>query len=192
MLLSEPLATENAMKLMSLEADDVLCRLISWLVNVTEDQYQGKLLMAKVPYGQTPGRHVRHCLDHYFSFINTMRDATALDYEHRRRDVELELCPKRALEQLEHIRSVCAVYFTGSDRFLCMAHVTDHGCAPLATTLARECVFLTQHCIHHMAMIELLMTLQEGDVPDGFSVNASTRRYEIARSSKNETLPCAP
>jgi len=189
---SESFATTSSMKSLSFEADDALRRLEDWLANVTVDVYQGKLLGQQVSHGQTPGRHVRHCLDHYFAFMTAMQHSTALDYEHRQRDVALEVCPKRALKQLERIRSACATYFIEADRAVCLAHVTDQGDAPLATTVARECVFLTQHCIHHLAIIELLVTLQGGRVPNGFGMNPSTRRHETARMSNGKAVQCAP
>lgn len=170
------------------EAVDIMQRLEHWLAQVSHTEYSSRC--ARLPHGQTPGRHVRHILAHYLALSAALSSNTDIDYEHRQRDPQVEADPQHALMLLQRVQKALAPHMQQGDQTLTVDYCTDDGNAPVATTLARELVFLTQHSIHHFALVEMLVVIQGGAMPPGFGVNPSTRRYETSQLTE-QTL-CAP
>ncbi|MDI4636797.1 MULTISPECIES: DinB family protein [Halomonadaceae] len=127
------------------------------------------------------GKHIRHILDHYEALLAARLDtmAVAIDYEHRRRDPDLERHPEVALEHLHHLRERLT-RLEQHDTAAYRQHLTyragDHTLS-LSTSLERELAFLTSHAIHHMAIIALLADTQGIEVSETFGVHPSTQRH---------------
>lgn len=170
------------------EAVGVMQRLENWLAHVNHTEYSGQCEL--LPHGQTPGRHVRHILDHYLALSAALSSDTDIDYEHRQRDRLVEADPQHALTLLHRVQQALAPQMQQGDRTLTVDYRTDDGNASVTTTLARELVFLTQHSIHHFALVEMLVVIQGGAMPLGFGVNPSTRRYEALQGAEQPI--CAP
>lgn len=164
------------------EAEEVLHRLLSWLNGVDPEQYGA--VVPGLPHGQTAGRHIRHVLDHYATLCTALSEQSLMmDYEHRKRDTAAERCPRHAATQLADCMRQLHARIPFGDAPIHLRYHTDQGITAVSTTLARELVFLTQHSIHHFALVELLMLCQGGRVPEGFGVNPSTRRYHAAHQT---------
>ncbi|MFC3853580.1 hypothetical protein ACFOSD_12095 [Salinispirillum marinum] len=176
------------MSLLWHEAVGVMQRLENWLAHVNHTEYSGHCEL--LPHGQTPGRHVRHILDHYLALSVALSSGTDIDYEHRQRDPRVEVDSSYALMLLQCVQTELATHIKHGDRALILHYCTDDDNAPVTTTLARELVFLTQHSIHHFALVEMLVVIQGGAMPPGFGVNPSTRRYETSQGVEQSL--CAP
>ncbi|MFY0665970.1 MAG: hypothetical protein JXQ97_15210 [Natronospirillum sp.] len=180
--------TRADMSVLWREAIGVMQRLEHWLAQVSHTEYSGRC--ESLPHGQTPGRHVRHILDHYLALSAALSGGTDIDYEHRQRDPLVEADPQHALTLLQRVQKALAPHMQQGDQTLTLDYCTDDGNAQVTTTLARELVFLTQHSIHHFALVEMLVVIQGGAMPPGFGVNPSTRRYETSQFA-GQSL-CAP
>ncbi|MEO5821131.1 MAG: hypothetical protein ABIT71_11545, partial [Vicinamibacteraceae bacterium] len=105
--------------------------------------------------GGSIGGHVRHCLEHYGSFLAGL-DSGLLDYDHRARDRRLQSERPAACAALRATATALArtLTFTRLDRPVrVMAEgETSDGDVTLSS-IGRELSFLLSHTIHHCALI---------------------------------------
>lgn len=166
--------------------DSTLAQLEDWLRAVAPKHYQGVQLAAgvRVPQGQTPGKHVRHILDHVGALcaVAIASQPVPIDYDQRDRDQQLEVDPASALAQLQTHREVMADWVraaqAGGSASILVRHDTGQYTEDHASSLSRELIYVTEHAIHHMALISLLMAVQGKQLPKDFGVNPSTLRYQ--------------
>lgn len=177
------------------EANAILHRLLQWLPTVPVSLYQGQMSEAW-PHGQTPGRHVRHIIDHYLALTRYFdENLSALDYENRQRDSEIETNPAKALDVLQLIKRQLGQFLTADNPALNVHHTTDTGRLLLASSVKRELSFITQHTVHHLALIEFLLLQAGAHVPIDFAVHPSTLRYMQRCETASPTpraAACAP
>jgi len=138
-----------------------------------------------------PGSHMRHCLDFYDRFLESLSveaevDARTggarLDYDRRRRDEELERSPALARAKIGAvIAELVALVPLARGRTLLVktdgaSEGSDEG--PWAgSTVERELQVLSSHTVHHYALIAAALRLQ-GHAPEpDFGVAPSTLRY---------------
>jgi uncharacterized damage-inducible protein DinB len=127
------------------------------------------------------GAHVRHLLEHYEILI---RDAgSAVDYDHRARDPEVESCPEAARLRLrsarERLRQLAAHHAGTTLPILYTPAGSAHarGQMALRSSLARELMFLHSHTVHHMALIAVLGRQRGLTLDDDFGVAPATLRH---------------
>lgn len=107
------------------------------------------------------GQHMRHCLDHYQSFLRGYRNGV-VDYEHRDRGGRIEEDPQVFYSTLEGI--VDALHQVSFDDMDWPLEIVQRASAdedPVAcqSTVARELSFLSGHTIHHLGTMVLLAQL---------------------------------
>jgi hypothetical protein len=124
---------------------------LDWLfAHVNHEQYTTSI---SILGGATVGQHVRHILG-FLECLVVGATTGMINYERRRRDltIETDLDSARALfTELE-----AAIAALPTDRSLHLevvvgqqSQVTQH----LITTLDREIMYLSEHTMHHLAMI---------------------------------------
>jgi uncharacterized damage-inducible protein DinB len=139
------------------------------------------------PYHQSSiGDHLRHCLEHYTSFLDGLDDG-AIDYDARARDARIATSRLFAtqvirdlIERLEalpqHDQPVRVKMDCDKD-----AESADPWSA---SSVKRELQYLLAHTIHHYALIAMLLRLQGRMPHPDFGVAPSTlkhrRRQEAA------------
>lgn len=129
-------------------------------------------------YGSSVGQHVRHCLDHYSSFLGGLPES-AIDYDHRVRAQDLECSTDCALEKISGIRS----------QLLGLAHLDNGNSVKVKmdcgggddswhlSTLGREFQFLVSHTVHHFAMIKGMCSQRGIEMEENFGIAPSTIRH---------------
>lgn len=134
----------------------------------------------KAPGNPTTGRHVRHILDHYTSFLEALKpDRPFLDYENRERNATIEHCPREARAKVSAIcNDLKKLENTSHERPVRVHYLTGSGAIAIDSSAGRELTFLTGHTIHHMAIIALLVGDLHIELKDGFGVHPSTQRYQ--------------
>jgi uncharacterized damage-inducible protein DinB len=138
-------------------------------------------------HGSCIGGHVRHCLEHYASFLDGL-DAGLIDYERRARDRRLQTDPAAAGRALRQTASALArgLAFAGLDRPLRIVAEGDTSDGDItASSIGRELGFLLSHTIHHCALIAVLLRLGGLDAPAGFGLAPSTVRHRDALASRS-------
>jgi len=136
-------------------------------------------------FNSTIGGHMRHNIDHYFSFVKGHTE-DIIDYDARLRDSQVETDPAVAIAQMKELsealgkipadmleREVKVIMDSGSDAI--------HG-ETARSTLKRELQFLLSHTVHHYALIAVICQLRGIQPKAGFGVAPSTLRYRGSSS----------
>lgn len=157
------------------------------LDHLTYDQYNH---IPEPYFTASIGKHFRHILDHYLSFLKGL-SAQHIYYDHRERDSRIETDCKYAVsisqeivERLTALKSETASPNGSLEVSLCTS-VTNTGNNAVTTSIERELVFLHGHTTHHFAIIAGMLKLSELPVTSEFGVAPSTLIYE-------EQSQCAP
>ena len=128
-------------------------------------------------FNSTAGAHLRHVIEHYFSFFHGMQTGE-IDYEARARDSLIETDPAYALAQLE---SVCDRLQRLTDA--AVLHVRSESEQGKMETVwctsstLRELEFLLSHTVHHYALIGVICQLAGQSMPKNFGMAPSTLRH---------------
>ena len=135
---------------------------------------------AKCFYQSSIGGHLRHCLEHYQSFLDGM-ESGRIDYDARERDVILETQIAAAREKVDEI---IAALETLASRDLSQTLEVKMDCGGdeipwQASVAGRELQFLVSHTVHHFAMIGGICHAHGVEVDDGFGVAPSTLRHRM-------------
>jgi len=122
------------------------------------------------------GEHVRHCLDHVSALLSAT-PAVPLSYDSRLRGTRIETEPAAAVHQIEALRAALGGWpaRTIDEPIAVSAQLTAGGGVLTAwSTLARELAFVTNHTVHHQAIIGVLMATHGLGVPERFGHAPST------------------
>ena len=138
-------------------------------------------------FGSSVCGHLRHCIDHYDSFIAGLAGGR-IDYDDRKRDVQLEKERKAALARLGRIiQSLSELSEHGGDIGLLVKMDSGNDMEESEwwsrSSVRRELQFLISHTVHHYALIALALKLQKVETGPEFGVAPSTLRYNQARVS---------
>ncbi len=129
-------------------------------------------------YNSTVGGHLRHCLDHYDSFLNGL-ERTKVDYDERMRLPALETETASAAAKTKEIRDRLLKISKNSPP---IGLLVKMDCGLEATewqpsTLGRELQFLVSHTVHHFAMIGGICRELGIELESNFGVAPSTIRH---------------
>lgn len=128
----------------------------------------------------TIGQHLRHCLDHFDSFLQGLEQG-AVDYDTRARDDAEETSPDTARARATNLRTRLAESLASRPlnrrikvRSACTleGEVTWH-----ESTLGRELQFLVSHTVHHFAMLAAIAHHRGIPTPKDLGVAPSTLRW---------------
>lgn len=142
---------------------------------------------SKTLKGGTIGKHVRHVLDHYAAILVGLDSTTAIDYDHRERDVPMETRRQSALDNVERTRlrltSLTTEQLEGVTRIRVML-AGDGSEAELASTIARELAFATHHAVHHHAMMKAIAEEHGVPLSPDFGKAPSTLNHEYRAGAR--------
>ena len=129
-------------------------------------------------YGSSVGGHLRHCLEHYLSFLGGMGSGK-IDYDDRRRDVAMETVTSDATSVIGDIASRLEALLE-SDPPVGVLVKMDCGGDEIEwqpSTMGRELQFLVSHTVHHYAMIGGICSALNLELEEDFGVAPSTLRH---------------
>ncbi len=131
-------------------------------------------------FGATIGEHFRHIVEFYQCCLNS-KGNTSLNYDLRKRNLEMESNPKYGLiilnSLLEEIENLSDVKNTKTIHLSASFEPNELDSAE--SSFFRELTYCLDHCIHHQALIKISLK-QFGylDLVDrNFGVAFSTQRY---------------
>lgn len=158
-------------------------RTILWMVN--EVLSQQILLLMKISDGDyirksnvldhaNIGGHTRHILEFFEQLISDYEKGT-VNYEKRKRNLEMETNPKFAIEKTREILSKIDI----PDKVLKLEHSMGTHHVEISTSFERELLYNIEHTIHHQALIKVgLNEMEIGNlVNESFGVAPSTIKY---------------
>lgn len=159
---------------------DAAERCLQLVRTLTPEQYARKL-----PDHDAIGSHMRHCLDYYLCLLRGL-DSGLVDYDARDRDAAVASDPSVFENRLEQVmgrlRSVAAA--RREDKLQLRQTVAADGRSwTVETSLDRELVFLSGHCVHHLAIASLLAQLMGVDVAPDLGTAYSTQVYRRSAPS---------
>ena len=130
-------------------------------------------------YGSTLGGHLRHCIEHYESFITGLVDGR-VDYDKRSREKSVERQTKSAREKLLQLVGSMEVLkrSDADEEVLVKMDCGGNECVWQKSTVGRELQFLVSHTVHHFAMMKGLCSALNVRLPETFGVAPSTLRHE--------------
>ena len=136
---------------------------------------------APLAFGSGLGAHLRHCLEHYESFLAGMKSG-ALDYDARPRDVRVECDRAYALHRIDALSGALReLSFKGEEERLLKVKQDSNAREAVPawsrSTLARELQFLVSHTVHHYALIAVILRLHGLEPHQDFGVAPSTLKY---------------
>lgn len=136
-------------------------------------------------FNSSIGGHIRHNLDHYWSFLRGLESAE-IDYDARARDAAMECEPQAAADASEAIATELKA-LSGKDLEADVRVKMDTGSYAMPeeewsrSTLRRELQFLLSHTVHHYALISVMCQSMGVKLESGFGVAPSTLKYQQAR-----------
>ena len=150
---------------------------------LSADDYRHRVPVA---FNASIGGHYRHCLDHFTSLLRAL-DADEVNYDHRQRDVRIEVQPEFALALTRQLRARLEEFPIDvlDARVNARCEVSyAHGDSPVtASTFGREMVYAIAHAIHHYALISVMARLLGAQLPDQFGIAPSTVAYQKATNA---------
>jgi uncharacterized damage-inducible protein DinB len=146
-----------------------------------------------VPYFSSGvGKHIRHNLDHYESFLAGLATGK-IDYDGRQRDHRVETDRRYAIEKMLSIISrleAMAAQKWDHSILVQMNEVDEKSPSPWSSsTLGRELQFLMSHTVHHYALIAIILKIQGFDCDQDFGVAPSTLKYQRSQEAKCARSP---
>ena len=131
------------------------------------------------------GRHMRHIIDFYTTFLEGLPTG-AIDYDARQRRPELESRRTAAASRLREIITKLET-IDNSERVVMSktdGHRRDPATAFSPSTVGRELQFLAFHTVHHFAMIAMTLDRQGFKTPEAFGIAPSTVAYWQATGTR--------
>jgi hypothetical protein len=126
--------------------------------------------------GATIGQHIRHTIELFDCVLNHYDDGH-FSYDDRRRDLVLSSDLNAALQALERIGEQVQV----PDKIMRSSYAFNERLVEIDTTYYRELMYNLEHCIHHNAIVRIVL---EADgltaLPEHFGVAPSTVQHKAA------------
>lgn len=157
----------------------VLRRFLSLIDPLSEEQYRAEVL------GESSiGTHLRHSLDHFFSFFKGL-ETGCCDYDNRERNEGIEQCLETAKEQiLKLIERLDDLAHNNSSRFeISQLYHCESPELKMSSTIERELMFLMHHTVHHVAISSVLLKAQGSCVDPRLALAFATEKELIATDS---------
>ncbi len=151
----------------------VFLQLTSSLMQLDQIQYGRPCINLS---GNTVGQHVRHIIE-MFQCLENGYPSGEIDYEKRKRDIQIETEKTFALGLLKEI----ALQISRENKTLnLLTYYDDLQVEPetIQTNYFREVAYNLEHTIHHMALIRVgLRELGGISVEESYGVASSTLKY---------------
>ena len=145
-------------------------QLTSMLEQLSDIEYNATIAMLS---GATIGQHIRHVIE-CFQELETGYHAGAVNYDRRKRDLQLETNRSLAITLLSKAS------FANDDRTLLL---TEEPECSVTTTYYRELLYNLHHTVHHMAIIRIgLASIRAISLPEDFGVASSTVKYRMSHN----------
>jgi uncharacterized damage-inducible protein DinB len=153
---------------------------VSLLSSISNEEYSfnnGKYFNSGI------GRHFRHIIDHYLSFIHYSNNK--INYDQRDRDVELEVNRKLAVSTFRSIIESLEKFEITPDlidrkiKVKSNEGVTDLNSPWSESSVRRELQFLISHTVHHYALIGIILKTMDVYIPENFGKAPSTLKHEL-------------
>lgn len=148
------------------------------LLEIVDERYS---VVAANPFDASVGQHYRHVLEHFQCLLQGSASGE-VNYDSRRRNPRIETetayASASTREVLRQIESWTETKL--QQRCTTISSVAYHSDAPssIPSNLGRELAYCIGHAIHHYAIIRLLCSQLDAQVPAEFGFAPSTLKYQ--------------
>lgn len=146
----------------------IVSQAVDLLDGIGLQEYQQKL---PPHFPSSIGSHIRHIIDHFLALMDGYSGGH-IDYNIRHRNNQVEQFPANAIEALQRISNwLNEVPHQDLDTSVSVTSEIDVSrpvSATCSSTLERELVFVSSHAIHHYALIRIMCSMQNRQVPELF------------------------
>lgn len=153
--------------------NNVFVQLADTLQQLSQDEY---IKPCNTLFNNTIGQHVRHIIE-LFQCLENGYDVNLVNYEKRKRDIEIETDKDLAGRSLQDIYAKLS---RPNKELLLEAAYDEHSQYPITipTNYYREIAYNLEHTIHHMALIRVgINEVAQIELPEDFGVASSTVKY---------------
>lgn len=153
--------------------NNVFVQLTGSLDLLSQEQYARP---CKTLFNNTIGQHVRHIIE-LFQCLDTGYNEGLVNYEKRKRDINIECDKELAVSLLQNIHGGID---KGNKELVLQAIYDELSDQPISisTNYFREVAYNLEHTIHHMALIRVGITeVSDIILPEDFGVATSTVKY---------------
>ncbi len=152
----------------------VLKQLNDLLYQLSDAEYAAQLPIISQ---NTIGKHVRHILEFYICLLEGIENKS-VDYDARKRNLELENYAQRAVETANYISETLLNLDKKTE--LELFATLPHARVKLTSTVERELLYVLEHTIHHFAIIKIAVKNQfpHIKVADEFGVAYATLQHQ--------------
>ena len=153
--------------------NNVFVQLADTLQQLSQDEY---IKPCNTLFNNTIGQHVRHIIE-LFQCLENGYDDNLVNYEKRKRDIEIETDKDLAGRSLQEIYAKLS---RPNKELLLEAAYDEHSQDPITipTNYYREIAYNLEHTIHHMALIRVgINEVAQIELPEDFGVASSTVKY---------------
>lgn len=158
---------------------------IDFLMNALADMSQENYdTIAQPAFQSSIGAHYRHIIEHYQCFFLQFDTNQVINYDARKRNIQIETNIDYALQQLRLIHSRLSSFSCDDKREVLVAD--DHCDYQMRSSLSRELMFLIGHSEHHSAMIAAMLRMSGCEVDNQFGVANATINHQQTITQKTE------
>lgn len=154
-----------------LESTEILQQLVASIRLIDEGNYTKKNTALNI---SSVGEHTRHIIES-FQELNKGFELGEINYENRPRNSEIE---NNRLVAMAYLETIIAD-LNKPNKFLKLASVQNGLTILVDTNYERELLYSIDHCVHHQAIIKIIMnSFGMNGISDNFGVAKSTLRHK--------------
>ena len=137
------------------------------------------------------GQHYRHILDHFNALMNatTINSISIADYDTRKRDTTIEFSIQAANDSISSIESqVIRDYDKIHSKFVDATFMADAAGNKysIKSNFHRELSFCAHHAVHHLSLVNLMLTEMGYELPNSIGKAPSTQNHENNKECIND------
>lgn len=158
---------------------EILAQCKNFILSVSPEQYKSTI---KPHFISSPGKHIRHILDHYRALKEGCVSGQ-VNYNRHNRNSLVETSPQAALQLVTDMSTwlstlsadevlhsqICVV---SEVSFTEKVHLTCD------STIVRELMFVGSHAVHHYSLIAAILSIQGYPQDDNFGLAPATLTYQ--------------
>ena len=144
------------------------------LIETTSDEEYTTVVLGE----SSIGAHIRHSLDHFYSFFKGL-DTGRCDYDSRDRNPLIETDRGFALKKVVELSSkLSKLQETSESLQITQLYHCESPVIQIESTVQRELMFLMHHTLHHLALIAFLMKVQGLEVDQKLTLAFGTEKLQ--------------
>jgi len=164
-------------------AQDVLLQGLGLLFQLRDQKYAQ---IAREPFHASIGGHYRHVLEHFHCLIEGLPSGV-VNYDARRRNPRIEnevsFASIATCDVLRVIKKWSDATLDGPCKTVSSVAYHSDATALLDSNVARELAYCVAHAIHHFAIIRLICSELDVEVPKEFGYAPSTLKHQSSLSA---------